>query len=289
MSGAFTLPRWTTSFYNSPLLIKSFNQNYYHKDFITKELCIDFLVDNMIVLYIDEECELYNCLNFETNYFIDRTCEVDYADKILNLINFVQKKFNNVQYIHNVMDDIYRNRIIGKLCFRLDDRFKRNVSFEKTISQLKNYGELIDFYIKDVNDYHRFNYIVKALNNDNEYGYYHFFKSYALIELLFSMSDTQTEEIDKFLIEYLPKEFSESRLATVLRQMRNKIGHGDFIGFNKKSEEYFNICMKDYEIDYFEFSKQSWILINSCCLVDDVLRDILIDKLKINYFMKDYI
>ena len=75
-----------------------------------------------------------------------------------------------------------------------------------------------------------------------------------------------------------PKLFIErNEIAKLLRQMRNKIAHGDFTGLENKIEEYAQKVMDGrYSFDYSEYSRKNWVLLNACCLLEDTVRNIII-------------
>lgn len=70
------------------------------------------------------------------------------------------------------------------------------------------------------------------------------FSKHILCLNLFCKPNQGTREIDSLLIPYFIKDFGENagNLAEVLRQMRNKIGHGDF-----QLSETKRICSKLHE------------------------------------------
>lgn len=85
-------------------------------------------------------------------------------------------------------------------------------------------------------------------------------------------------ELDIKLQRFLPDRLSndEKQLcAKLLRQLRNKIAHGDFIAFEEKIEEYaIRFLDGKFEFDYSEYSRKNWTIEHVCCLLDDVLKKI---------------
>ena len=66
------------------------------------------------------------------------------------------------------------------------------------------------------------------------------------------------------------------KCTKLLRQLRNKIAHGDFMGFEEKMEEYaVNFMDGRFAFDYSEYSRKNWAISNICCLLDDILRRII--------------
>ena len=97
--------------------------------------------------------------------------------------------------------------------------------------------------------------------------------------LLFNSKSRKLDADDQLLACFLNAQHEESlrkTMATLLREMRNKIGHGDFDGFRMKAEEYAQKVMDEcYAFDYSEYSRQNWVLLNACCELDDALRQII--------------
>ena len=59
--------------------------------------------------------------------------------------------------------------------------------------------------------------------------------------------------------------------------MRNKIAHGDFVAFEQKSEEYAQLAMDgNYSFDYTEYSRKNWVLLNSCCMLSNAVRKMIV-------------
>ena len=77
------------------------------------------------------------------------------------------------------------------------------------------------------------------------------------------------------LQRFLPDRLSndEKQLcAKLLRQLRNKIAHGDFIAFEEKIEEYaIRFLDGKFEFDYSEYSRKNWIIEHVCCLLVSAL------------------
>ncbi|EAE9619418.1 hypothetical protein B0B55_04490, partial [Listeria monocytogenes] len=55
-------------------------------------------------------------------------------------------------------------------------------------------------------------------------------------------------------------------------------------GFNKKAEIFAQKYMLNYQFDYTEYSRSNWILLRACCLLDDILKEVLIQKFNVNEF-----
>lgn len=86
--------------------------------------------------------------------------------------------------------------------------------------------------------------------------------------------------MDWKLPQFLDRDYSleeRNEIAKLLRQMRNKIAHGDFTGLENKIEEYAQKVMDGrYNFDYSEYSRKNWVLLDACCLLEDTVRNIII-------------
>ena len=94
-------------------------ENFYKKIFLKDELLQDVneeilireIVDNMICIYFDYNYDDMPLGGWETNCFDGRFCEEDYAEKVVNFINFLSygKQFddfkNTPQWIYSSNSD----------------------------------------------------------------------------------------------------------------------------------------------------------------------------------------
>jgi len=247
---------------------------------------LNYIADNMICLFFDYKYENMPFFDWKTNCFDGRFCEEDYAEKIINFIRFVRK--NNKELLFPTCTYSSNTHFLEKTRVITILNHKRKETLDEYISQLKKWGEYIDEFLENENDYYKFDYIVNALYKDNEHNMNHFFRSYSLLEALLLKSSEKTEKLDEKVAIFLEHTYGteSKKVARLLRQMRNKIGHGDFMAFNVKSEEFATAYMKQFSFDYSEYSRLNWILLHVCCLLDDLLAEILFvllhDKYKIN-------
>lgn len=59
--------------------------------------------------------------------------------------------------------------------------------------------------------------------------------------------------------------------------LKNKIAHGDFVALEQKAEEYARIVMDgNYNFDYSEYSRKNWVLLNSCCMLSNAVRKMIV-------------
>ena len=238
---------------------------------------IQIVADNMICLFFDYSYEDMPFFDWTTNCFDGRLCEEDYAEKIVKLMQLCQR--NNTKFTPNIIytsnEDFRPTKILQLL------KFKKRLSLDEYISELIIWGRKLDDFLESENDYYKLDYIANSIYMDKEYNSNHLFKNFALLELLLLKPNEKTNEIDKELTPFLVSDYgSESEnVAILLRQMRNKIGHGDFLAFNKKIEEFISKYMSDYHFDYTEYSRLNWGLLNVCCLLDEILAKVLSIKI----------
>ncbi|WP_159633244.1 hypothetical protein [Erysipelothrix anatis] len=267
-------------------IIKAHDIDYSDYNLNSIENCIQCLIDSMICLFLDYEYSDMPFFDWTTNCFDGRFCEEDYAEKIMDFSNFVnhdiKNGFNmNCIYTSN-MNPREHTRILLNLTFRVDSEFKNWKSTDEYINELKEMGTRIDNILNSENDYYKLDYIMNGLFKDNNYNQNHYLKTFTLLELVLLRPNQDISEIDQLLIPYLDNEYGlvSSDVARLLRQMRNKIGHGDFKGFNEKAEKFAQKYMKNFWFDYTEYSRLNWVLLHTCCLLDDLLRTALFHQLK---------
>ncbi|MBU3196719.1 hypothetical protein KPL26_08530 [Clostridium algidicarnis] len=268
--------------------------NYYKLE--TLEDCIECLLDNMIFIEFDYGYEDMPFFDWTTNCFDGRFCEGDYSERIIKLFNFL----NHERYVKAHFNIVYSSnenyfsiipRITSVLSFRVESKFDGFRTKDEAITDLRKCGQCIDEFLQTGNDYYKLDFIAESLKNSDDYKHYHFLKTFTLLEMLLIKKDQHTKEIDKFINPIIKKIYTKnSEDATILlRQMRNKIGHGDFSAFNKKAEMFAQKYMSNYQFDYTEYSRSNWILLHTCCLLDDILKEVLIQKLNIDkYFPTAY-
>ena len=239
---------------------------------ISEKQIIHMLVDNMICIYFDYEYVDMPVGNWETNCFDGRLCEEDYAEKIVDFINFAYDILNysnkiHIQWIYSSNYDFHNHYQI----------FWYNKDSESGIDTLKQWGILFDNFLQYKNDYLELDYLINSIHKDNSYNEYHLFKLFSLCQLFL---EKQNElELDWKLPQFLDNRYSyedRKELSIILRKMRNKIAHGDFIKLENTIEEYAKRFMDEkYNFDYSEHSRKNWVILNSCCLLQEAVVKIL--------------
>lgn len=267
-------------------IIKTNIEDYPTDDLDSIENCIECLVDNMVCIFFDYNYSDMPFFDWTTNCFDGRLCEEDYAEKVVYFINFVNDNISNsinlnIVYSSN-SDLLVKSRILLNLSFRIRSGHNDWKSKDEYIINVQKMGARIDDILNTDNDYYKLDYIMNGIYQDNNYNQNHYLKSFSLLELALLKPSQETGEIDKLLVPFLDNIYGEDSedVVILLRQMRNKIGHGDFKGFNNKSEIFAQKFMKDYQFDYTEYSRLNWILLHTCGLLDDLLREVLFYQLK---------
>ncbi|MDL5041597.1 hypothetical protein [Heyndrickxia coagulans] len=259
----------------------------------TLENCIDYIIENMIFIEFDYDYSDMPFFDWTTNFFDGRFCEGDYSEKLVKLFNFMNPEKHgrahfNVIYSSNNDYLSVLPRVTSLLSYRIRSGFKGFKTKEETIYDLKKCGECLDSFLQTEDDYYKLDFIVEAINKNDDYKHYHFLRVFTILEMLLLNKKQRTKEIDYYINPIIKRIYNEeSEQATkLLRQMRNKVGHGDFIGFNKKAYDFANKYMKNFQFDYSEYSHLNWILLHTCCLLDDILKEVLIDKFNLDKYFE---
>lgn len=228
------------------------------------------IVDNMLCVYLDYTYEDMPLGDWKTNPFDGRCCEKDYSELLVDFFHFlsflVESPSPSWTYSSNYDHSGHFHRF-----------FLRAISFTEAINSLKTLGQIVDSFLNSRNDYLQFDYLVRAIHDADQYDTYHFFKLYSLCQLF--LENEKESELDRklpiFLDEQLP-ESERNQIAKIMRQMRNKIAHGDFVAFEEKVEEYATYVLDNkYDFDYAEYSRKNWVLLNACCKLTEAVKRII--------------
>ena len=245
---------------------------------IDKENYFQEIADNAIYMYFDFSYNDMPLGEMDENPFDKRFCEDDYAEKILNFINYMEDSIspelggNRVDYIYSSNHEGENNGVI----------FFREQNLDVGIKVLKKWGELFDGFLNAKDDYLKLDYLFNALYKDNEYNEYHYFKAYSLCQMM--LENRGETELDWKLPEFIDDNSLSSEkkenIALILRQIRNKIGHGDFVALDTKLKALAEETMNNrFWFDYSELSKRNWILSFACGEIDSCVRRIIFTML----------
>lgn len=242
------------------------------KDSAEKDL-LQKIVDNMICIYMDYNYEDMPLGDWKTNCFDGRFCEEDYAEKIIDFINFLSTGTyfydlaSTPQWIYSSNHDFNNPHRI--FCF--------NSNANNSLETLKKWGTIFDNFLQSRNDYLQFDYLINSFYKNNEFNEFYYFKLFSICQLF--LEKDKEYELDKKLPKFFDNGYTvkeKEDMAGTLRRMRNKIAHGDFISFENIIEEYAIKFMDGrYSFDYSEYSRKNWVLLHTCCLLEDIIREII--------------
>jgi len=231
-------------------------------------------------------------INKKNPYMDSPTNEIEFGEKWIRLYEFITRcNFNknnqtwlSVFCMYSSERSLFENtRLMMGIHSEMGRAFESNpIDFNLAkINDLIDFGRIIDDFLVLEKDFDKLDYIISALADDNNYNAFHLFKNYSLIEMLIDKRNSKDfAEFDGQLTKYLISEKFESEyqkdlFSKQVRQIRNKIAHGDFISVKKKLEEYADEFMKYYYFDYYEYSREKWIYLSICCELDEILSKIL--------------
>lgn len=221
------------------------------------------IVDNMICIHLDYSYDDMPLGGWESNPFDGRLCEKDYAELFVDFFHFICTTDAD-----NAPLWIYSSNYDREIpYYRM---FFTNIDLLSGIDTLKKWGQRIDDFLSAKNDYWQLDYIIRSIHEDNGYNTYHLFKLFSLCQMY--LENKEERELDYKLPRFIDDSYTndkKNKIAKILRQMRNKIAHGDFVGFEKTAEEYAKAVMDgQFAFDYSEYSRKNWTIINSCCLLE---------------------
>lgn len=232
---------------------------------------IQEIVDNMICIYLDYSYDDMPMGGLDKNPFDSRFCEKDYAEIIIDFFCFMSDKIatHMPTWIYSSNYDrewSYYRMFFGK------------GNLDEQIAILKYWGHRLDSFLLNRNDYLQIDYIARALHDVEQYDTYHFIKLFSLCQMF--LENKKESELDYKLPQFLDQRLTEEKrneIAVVLRQMRNKVAHGDFVAFEQKAEEYAQLVMDgNYSFDYTEYSRKNWVLLNACSMLSEAVRNMII-------------
>lgn len=249
----------------------------YHRVFPEKEIPSVFtrthyqeLADRMICIYFDYDYSDMPLGGWDTNCFDGRFCEREYAERIIDFMNFLAFE-NDEKLLKPCPQWIYSSDYDEIDHFRI---FLGEHEANEYIKALIEFGELLDNFLCERNDYLLFNYLVNSIHEDHAYNEYHLLKAYSLCQL-FLEKDKESEldyKLPELMDDTIPYTQREDE-AKLLRKLRNKIAHGDFCAFENVIEEYaINFMDGRHSFDYSEYSRKNWVILHVCCLLDDIVQ-----------------
>lgn len=232
------------------------------------------IADNMICLYFDYEYEDMPMGDWTTNCFDGRLCEEDYAEKIVDFLVFIARGHDKripsytPQWIYSSNED-------NPLPYRF---FWGGPHIANCLDSLIQWGSMLDNFLEERNDYLQLDFLANAIHENEKCNTYHFLRSYSLCQLL--LEKDKESELDWKLPMFLDDCYStdeKDHIASLLRRIRNKIAHGDFVAYEEELECYAaDVLGEEFDYDYSEYSRHNWCLLNACCKLNDAIRRMLI-------------
>lgn len=242
-------------------------QNYSSFD----EAMIGDIVSNLVCIYLDYDYEDMPMGGWDENPFDGRLCEKDYTELIIDFLNFLSDGGDRTHWIYSSNYD--EPTPFHRLAWVNSDS-------DSKIDYLKNWGQKIDCFLEERNDYLELDYLIRSIHDERDCDAYQLSKLYSLCQLF--LEKENESELDQKLPQFIDSDYDiEERreIAKLLRQMRNKVAHGDFIAFEKKAEEFAKKFMDGrYNFDYSEYSRKNWVLLNVYCLLSSAVK-VMINKL----------
>lgn len=246
------------------------------------------IANNLICISVED---FENSMLQKKNPYIDSpTCEIEFAEKWIKLYEFLSRNDHNGRdwmpstCMYSSEKSLFEQTYVLRTIYAemsFDIKMDPVVFNQRKINGLIDFGKMIDSFLEKEENFYMLDYILTAIADDSDYNAYHLFKNYSLIEMIIGKEDfndpIKFDEKLALFIELGRCENNEKKklFAKIIRQIRNKIAHGDFLGVRKKLEEYAAHFMRNYHFDYFEYSRENWIYLNICCELDRILTDIL--------------
>ncbi|PLR80076.1 hypothetical protein CVD25_22535 [Bacillus canaveralius] len=244
--------------------------------------------NNLICISVED---FENSMLQKKNSYIDSpTCEIEFSEKLICLYEFMirhdsnKRNWSPITCMYSSERSLFESTNVFRILnaeIGFDIKIDPITYNQRKIDSLKDFGGVLDLFLENAINFRMLDYILTAIANDNSYNAYHLFKNYALIEMILGKEDLDdSSKFDEKLATFVKLDRyqnneKEIQFAKIIRQIRNKIAHGDFIGLQRKLEDYAAYFMKNYHFDYFEYSRENWIYLYICCELDKILANIL--------------
>ncbi len=238
---------------------------------------IEYLSKHMICLDIDYENNFIPLQEGGHSCFDGGSCETDPVEKILGFIRFFAEDIISEHQVH------LPYCIYSSSDFSFDSKYKYIFNVTNNSNQLLDglilAGKQIDDYLLDESDFYRLEYLCNALYKfeRDDKNTYHYMKLYSLCAMF--LEKKHESELDYKLPEFMDTTIEYQRRvekAKNMRIIRNKIAHGDFTKVYQFLEEYAQSFMDGtFWFDYFEHSRNSWIISNICFELELILKKLI--------------
>lgn len=241
--------------------------------------CLRKIASDAIYMYFDYDYDDIPLGGWDTNPFDSRFCEKDYSEKILDFICFSARtgEINLPDSIQCIPRCIYTSNTDLFDDYRFIFGFTRSIG--KPIESLKCFGQMLDKCLQSRNDYFLLDYICNAIHQieEEECSTFQYMKLYSLCQLF--LEKEHESELDWKLPMFLDLDHTneeKKKKAILLRKIRNKIAHGDYVKYDSILEEYAQTIMEPYyNYDYSEYSRHNWVLLSICVSLQKALQRII--------------
>lgn len=249
---------------------------------------LEVIARNLVAIDILDFENSFLQLKNDTMY--SPTCEVSFPQKFINFCNMIQYSSKGKDILNNRIpfstfssDEFNEKpRILNFFRAMLNSQLDFENYNNECLSSLKKVGALIDDFLQMDEDFWILDYIINSMYHDREYNAYHVFKVMSLIEMLIINPSGNGRAVGE-LERKLPIFLKESQIVTakkatfaqIMRQLRNKIAHGDYRAIQQLLKRYRDEFMINYQYDEFEYSIENWTYLNICCRLDEVLNEIV--------------
>ena len=151
--------------------------------------------------------------------------------------------------------------------------------------EIFNFKSAIDSYIEEKSDFYKLDFIMDHLIEQTSH-YQHFLSPFYIIEMiLVNPKDSIRNQLKKKLKYFYNGDYdiiknNMEKFACSIYDIRSKLVHGDFKNYEKEIQKYKRIFMKDYELDYFEFTENHWVIGNAAIMLDEIAKNLVMALLK---------
>ena len=192
----------------------------YHKVFSRKKIPREFtdtnyeeLVDKMICVTFDYAYDDIPLGGMDTNCFDGRICEDDYAEKVINFMNFLAYSrpiYNGRGFPTPVPQWTYSSNHDELDYYRI---FWGGESVTQYLNSMLEWGKLFDNFLINRERYLQLDYLINSIYKDNEYNEYHLIKDFSLCQLM--LENKCEAELDIKLQRFLNILMRQSRLSSL--------------------------------------------------------------------------
>lgn len=286
---------------NYEKLEKLINCPYYSDAFnySDKDDKVQLLYDNIICINTEDTKNSF--LRLKNQYTNNPYCEISNEEKFISFFNFVhsnldrttKKKschldvvFSDSDYWFfsknngksNIISSMIWHDSPSKIMNNTPYKFRtNNEEFEYKIKTLLQFGRKIDDYIQEKQDFYALDYIIEASSNESSSAFA-IVKLFSLLETLIAHKNYTSlrQELLNKLPRFLPDDIEDKELwIKLVYDIRNKIAHGDYKGLVEKTDQYLEIFMIGWNLDYYEFSKINWVYSSVYSTLNTVVANIV--------------